>query len=926
MLPHRLLLILLSLVSLVLAGCGDSEDYVFTQSPQPASGQAATVQLRSVLEQTVVPSTVASFRATGFDSAGAIRFGPETVAKAALVVWDDVPVEVTEFLVEYVNAQGSLLGVSRTRVTLVSGGTFVIESPTIVPVTATLDRITLSPSTRTIAKGTSAEFTATGVFSDGSTRNLTATATWTSSSATVATVSQGEATGLEVGTTTLTATFGNVSGTATLTVSEATLVSLNLSPNSASIARGTAQAFTVEGFFSDGTFQDLTADADWSSSNTTVSTVVDGLASGSEVGATIVTASMAGVSDQAELTVTAATLQSLTVSGPTSIAKGTSADFTATGTFSDNTTQDLTATADWSVDPVDAATIDAGHLLGLLNGTVTVTADVDGVSDDAELEITEAVITSIAVSTVGDVAPQIYVNGTLSLVATATYSDNTTQDVTADAEWWADDQVATVDAGLVTGIGTGQTNVIATLGLQSGWIEVDVEDPTELTLESGQTYAFNTTSGKLVGPGLPAGPLPNWDSVAHRLRLTSFVMGSGAVLNVTGDVAFGILGEDLTIDGAIDFSGRDGARGLDGRIATDGGDGTNGGDIELYATGSLSGSGALLSNGGRGGDGGGFFLEGENRENITAGRGGDGGQAGEVTISINGSPGALDVSLGGGAGGAGGDVEITATNYSNTTVTAGAGGDGGNGQPGGHGGEVTIRDRTNVGSAYGLSAVVAGKGGNGGDNAPGGDGGGVSMWGNHVSGQYAQAFATGGAGGNGGRNAPGGDGGEVTMQEGCILSGNDSQVSTTGGAGGNGGENARGGDGGEVTLRTFNLVSGDRSESFVTGGAGGDGGDDAPGGDGGGVVIAQDNTVPGDDSSLVVTGGAGGDGWGGGDGGAVQVLGYQVQQGANASAATRGGRGGDGFAGTTGGSGGAATRGIVAQGVLEAGDDGDSLP
>lgn len=86
--------------------------------------------------------------------------------------------------------------------------------------TPTLTSITVTPPTSTIATGASQQFTATGTYSDNSTKDITSSVSWTSSDGTRATVS---ATGLATaasnaaGSTTITATSG-VSGSAVLKV------------------------------------------------------------------------------------------------------------------------------------------------------------------------------------------------------------------------------------------------------------------------------------------------------------------------------------------------------------------------------------------------------------------------------------------------------------------------------------------------------------------------------------------------------------------------------------------------------------------------------------------------------------------------------------------------------------------------------------
>jgi uncharacterized protein YjdB len=84
---------------------------------------------------------------------------------------------------------------------------------------AVLQTISLTPATATVSIGQTQQFTATGFYNDGSQQNLTASATWSSSRTSVATVSAGLVTGVSAGTATIKATQSGVSGTAALTVS-----------------------------------------------------------------------------------------------------------------------------------------------------------------------------------------------------------------------------------------------------------------------------------------------------------------------------------------------------------------------------------------------------------------------------------------------------------------------------------------------------------------------------------------------------------------------------------------------------------------------------------------------------------------------------------------------------------------------------------
>src|SRR5262249_24427833 len=125
-------------------------------------------------------------------------------------------------------------------------------------------------------------FTATGIFDDSTTQDISTTAAWTSSDTSVATVGStsgtyGSATGANSGTATINAAFSDAgasaNGTAQLNVSTATLISISLSPSSGLVAPGSSVQFVATGTFSDGTKQAMTSGLTWISSDSNVATV-----------------------------------------------------------------------------------------------------------------------------------------------------------------------------------------------------------------------------------------------------------------------------------------------------------------------------------------------------------------------------------------------------------------------------------------------------------------------------------------------------------------------------------------------------------------------------------------------------------------------------------------------------------------------------
>jgi hypothetical protein len=405
-----------------------------------------------------------------------------------------------------------------------------ISGATQVTVTAAeLVALAVTPTAPALALGTSLAFTATGTFSDATTQDLTAAVVWSSDDALVAALSnvageEGTATALAEGLALVGALHvqSGLSGSTTLTVTPAVLTALDVSPGSASIALGTSQAFAATGTFSDGSTQDLSSDVLWSSSAPSVATIESGgaqagLATGAALGTTTIAALhlASGLQDAADLDVTAAVLVALEVApADLSIALGTTQAFTATGTFSDATTQDLTDAVAWSSSDTGVATLDnapgsAGLATSLAPGTTTVTAThaASGVTGDTTLEVTPAVLVALAIAPQD---PSIALGTTQAFTATGTYSDGSTQALTDAVTWSSSDTgVAAIgnavgNAGLATSLAPG-TSTIGAVHAPSGSADDTLLEvtaavlvaiaiaPDDASIALGTTQAFTAT-------------------------------------------------------------------------------------------------------------------------------------------------------------------------------------------------------------------------------------------------------------------------------------------------------------------------------------------------------------------------------------------------------------------------------------------------
>ncbi len=440
---------------------------------------------------------------------------------------------------------------------------------------ATLLTITVSPTTASIAVGDTQQFTATGHYSDLSTQNLTDSVTWSSSLTSFGTVSnasgsQGLATGVATGATTITATDGLISGGVALTVTPVALVSITVSPTTASIAAGDTQQFTATAHYSNLSTQNLTDTVTWSSSLTSFGTVSNasgsqGLATGVAAGATTITATDGLILGTAVLTVTPAVLVSITVSpNPASIAAGGTQQFTATGHYSDLSTEDLTSTAIWSSTLASAATISnttgsQGLATGIGTGVTTIEATDPSslIQGTAVLTVTPAVLVSITVS---PTTASIAAGGTQQFTATGHYSDLSTADLTDTVTWsssltsFGTVSNASGSQGLATGVADGATTITATDGLILGTAVLTVTpavlvsitvSPTTASIAAGGTQQFTAT-----GHYSDLSTADLTDTVTWSSSLTSF----GTVSNASGSqgLATGVA------DGATTITATDG--------------------------------------------------------------------------------------------------------------------------------------------------------------------------------------------------------------------------------------------------------------------------------------------------------------------------------------------------------------------------------
>ncbi len=363
-----------------------------------------------------------------------------------------------------------------------------------------LSSITVTPNLPSMTPGLTHQFSATGNLANGATQDLTSFVTWTTDNPAIATIvstpgvaGTGIVTSVATGTAVIqaslltsdgTGTKKTVIGATTLAVTPVPLASLAIpqSQQNQTINMASTQQFSATGTYSAGTpplpSLDWTFRAIWSSSNTAVATInaydpAAAVAAGATTitvtavapGTTVITATDPITGIAASTTLTVATPPSSIAVTPVlpSMISGSTYSFTATGTYDNAATEDLTSLVTWtSLNPAVATVAPAGIVTSVGTGTTIIQATdpASGVTGTAMLLVTAVPLATLAIMPAN---PSIAAGATQQFTAGGTYSDGTTRDWTLSAIWSSSNQaVATVNnAGVAAAVAPGTTVITA---------------------------------------------------------------------------------------------------------------------------------------------------------------------------------------------------------------------------------------------------------------------------------------------------------------------------------------------------------------------------------------------------------------------------------------------------------------------------------
>ncbi len=419
------------------------------------------------------------------------------------------------------------LAAGTTTITAESGDITATVTVTVSAEDPVLTNITVKPSTGTLVVDDSLRFTATALDQNNNDMPV-GEVIWTSSDTAVGTIdADGIFTALAEGSVTITATSGDVAGTATVTViaEESAFGMIVISPSEVTLGAGDALGFDAITFDPFGA-RVLCAEVDWTVSDPCVGIIDEcGTFTPLKAGTVTVCAVGDGATGTATVTVTCAdpTLARIVITPP-AITLNAGDEATLTAIAFDQYGDELPgADVIWESSDEDVGTIDSdGYFTALEEGTTTITASAGccGIAGTATMTVTSAPTGLTDGVTITPSEVTLDISDTWEFDAIAFGSEG---DVIDDAEviWSCDDEsIGEIDEdGAFRALAAGTVTITASVEEASGTAEVTVRSadpalarivvsPSDFFIAAGQSLKLSATTFDQYGDEL-------WDVEVH---------------------------------------------------------------------------------------------------------------------------------------------------------------------------------------------------------------------------------------------------------------------------------------------------------------------------------------------------------------------------------------------------------------------------
>ncbi len=401
--------------------------------------------------------------------------------------------EISDPQIVSINGSGEFVGLKPGTVTLTAKLLDLIATTQIVVTDPVVSAINLDSTSYSLPAGSTRSISVTATYMDNSTKDVTHDASYQLADTSIATVdSTGKIRGLTPGTTTLTVSYQGKTTSAPITVTQTFMTGIALDASSYSMPAGLTRNVTVIATYSDNTTKNVTSLAVYQVSNPDIATVdTSGLIKGMLPGNATLTVSFEGMTVRVPVVVEQPVINSIKLDSNTyNIPAGLTQNIIVTASYSDNSTKDVTGLASYRIADAGIATITGtGIIRGMIPGTTTLTVNVNDQMVTAQVVVSQPIVTAIGLD-----APSysLAANMTKSVAVLATYSDNTTQDVSRSAIYqMANPEIATIDTtGLITGLTSGTTTLTVSYQGKICTATIHVEQIILSTIKLNSNYYY----------------------------------------------------------------------------------------------------------------------------------------------------------------------------------------------------------------------------------------------------------------------------------------------------------------------------------------------------------------------------------------------------------------------------------------------------
>lgn len=371
----------------------------------------------------------------------------DSVTLNAMGTYSDGSLKDITSKVLFTSSDDSKISINAEVATAISAGATTItaslegKAKTIVllPFLATITGIELNYANLTLPNFGEATLSVTALYDNGQSVDITDSASFTIDDESIASINNKIISSQSEGSTQLTAEYNGFTAILPIEITAANITAIQVSPILGSKAKGSEQQFLATASLDDGSILDITNSVEWTSSDSSLLSINNkGVASLQKAGTISITANYQSFTNQVNFQVLDKTLSSIDlVLSSETVSSGVSLTAKCIGTYSDNSTLDITdstsfTSSDSSLAVISNNTNSKGTVNTLDIGTVSFTAEISGLTASKSLEITNSTLSSILVETDNSLL-SAGINAYFR--ATGIYADGSEIDLTKNVTW-----------------------------------------------------------------------------------------------------------------------------------------------------------------------------------------------------------------------------------------------------------------------------------------------------------------------------------------------------------------------------------------------------------------------------------------------------------------------------------------------------------